>query len=154
MCSTVEVNMNSLNKKLVLYIEDDEDDQALCNMALEDSQLEVDLQFLNDGQSAMDYFEKISQDDSRDSWPKLLLLDLSMPAINGWDSLAAFRSYEALRSIPVVIFTTSNSPRDRMRAYKEGANAYMVKPAGLQDLTECLEVTFTYWLNIVTAEGM
>ncbi len=144
--------MDDLNKRLVIYIEDDEDDQDLCNMALEDSQLDVDLQFLNDGNSAIEYFEKISQDDSRDSWPKLLLLDLSMPAINGWDLLAVFRGHEALRSIPVVIFTTSNSPRDRSRAYAEGANAYMVKPAGLKDLTECLEVTFTYWLNIVAAE--
>lgn len=141
--------MTSTGKPLVVYVEDDEEDQELCRFALEDSNVAVDMQFISDGQSAMEAIDAYAADETRTNRPRLVLLDLSMPAVNGWDLLTHIRSKSELYSIAVVVFTTSNSPSDMQKAYRMGANAYMVKPAGLEALSECFCTTIKYWTEIV-----
>ena len=136
-------------KPVVIYVEDDEDDQELCRFALEESDTSVDLRFISKGQDALDYIDSLLEDEQGENYPSLFILDLNMPAINGWDILKKLRSHKELASVPAVVFTTSISPRDREAAYKGGANAYMVKPAGLAELQSCLGVTLKYWTECV-----
>lgn len=134
---------------LVAYIEDDEDDQELCQLALEGTDVTASLHFISDGQSALDYLASLTVEDASQQKPSLVMLDLNMPAINGWDILQALRNNPNLKCLPVVVFTTSISPRDREQAYRMGANAYTVKPAGLRELGECLSITIKYWTECV-----
>ena len=146
--------MSTPNRPLVIYVEDDEDDQELCNFALEGCETDFELRFFADGRKVIDYVMELEKDPSGASQlPALVLLDLSMPAVNGWDVLEVLRSQPEFRKIPVVIFTTSNSPRDRSMAYEKGANAYMVKPAGLKELSALLHTSFKYWLDMVYQGG-
>lgn len=145
--------MDAKTKPLVVYIEDDEDDQELCRIVLEDVNIEMDFRFIGDGQSASEYIDRLALNSSPEDRPALILLDLSMPAINGWDLLRKFRSIESLTNVPLVVFTTSNSPSDRNQAYAEGANAYTVKPAGLKELGDYFDITLSYWLKFACPEN-
>ncbi len=145
--------MTNAEPPLVIYIEDDIEDQELCQFALEKSQMDINMQFIGDGQGAMAYFDGFCSDEVGRQRPKLVLLDLNMPAISGWDLLRHIRAKPELRCVPVLVFTTSHAPRDLRLAYEEGANAYMVKPAGLDALTECFETTMRYWLHTVVSDS-
>ncbi|NLX96868.1 MAG: response regulator [Rhodopirellula sp.] len=79
------------------------------------------------------------------SLPDVILLDLSMPNMDGFEVLAEVKSVPLLRRIPVVVFSTSGDQEDVDRAYEEGANSYVLKPARLDDLKQSLELVATYW---------
>lgn len=79
------------------------------------------------------------------SLPDVILLDLNMPNMDGFEVLAEVKSAPLLRRIPVVVFSTSGDQEDVDRAYEEGANSYVLKPARLDDLKQSLELVATYW---------
>ena len=80
--------------------------------------------------------------------PAVVLLDLNMPKINGWEVLRQIKNDARLRTIPIVVFTSSNEASDCYRSYQLGANAYVVKPASLRQLAAALEGVRAFWIAV------
>ena len=86
--------------------------------------------------------------------PAVVLLDLNTPGMDGRGALAAIRQHEALRQLPVVVFSTSGNPSDVANCYARGANAYHVKPVRYDEHLHVLDQIFSYWLSAVTLPGV
>ena len=80
--------------------------------------------------------------------PRLILLDLKLPKINGMEVLKLLKSNERTKCIPVVVFTSSNEARDRMESYKLGANSYLVKPLDADQFADHIKQIINYWINL------
>jgi CheY-like chemotaxis protein len=120
----------------ILVAEDDSADAYFLQRAFSRSGIPVRLQFVRDGQEAVDYLrgEGPFADRSVHPMPHLVLLDLKMPRLNGFDVLEWIRQEPAFKHLMVVIFSASDEPRDIGRAYTLGANEYLVKPHSIEEL--------------------
>jgi CheY-like chemotaxis protein len=116
----------------VLLVEDSPADIYIVRESLQKHMKEVNLQVLNDGEKAFALIEAAEADDSAPS-PALLILDLNLPKRSGQEILQRIRQSSKLARIPVVIFTSSDSPADRAETTKLGATAYFRKPADLEE---------------------
>lgn len=136
----------------LLIADDDENDYVLLNCAARRAQLPAQLCWVKDGLELLEYLR--GQGGYRDSasYPKpaLLLLDLNMPRKNGREALQEIRQDPGLRSLPVVILTTSRSAEDIQLSYEAGANSFITKPAEFQRLVEIMEVLKRYWFELVS----
>jgi CheY-like chemotaxis protein len=134
----------------ILIAEDDPDDQLLTREALQESRISNTVCFVNDGQELLDYLRQAglyaAEPPSR---PDLILLDLNMPRKDGREALAEIKADPALRSIPVIILTTSKADEEIQRAYDLGANSYIVKPVTFDGLVGAVRVLAQYWFSIV-----
>jgi two-component system response regulator len=135
----------------VLSAEDDADFRLLVKRAVDRSALGIDLRFVEDGEQLLDYLRRDgsyagSEDAPR---PRLVLLDLNLPRTDGRDALRAIKADPALRSIPVVVFTTSNAAEDVDLCYDLGANAFVRKPMDMAALTDLVSTIGHYWLDVV-----
>jgi CheY-like chemotaxis protein len=134
----------------ILIAEDDPDDQLLTREALEESRINNTVCFVNDGQELLDYLRHrgwyAAQPPPR---PDLILLDLNMPRKDGREALAEIKADPALRSIPVIILTTSKADEEIQRAYDLGANSFIVKPVTFDGLVSAVRVLAQYWFSIV-----
>lgn len=79
--------------------------------------------------------------------PEMILLDINLPGMNGFEVLQHVRSKTAYKNIPVIMFTSSDDDNDIKKSYEFGANAYLIKPDSLNSLKEVLEDTFNFWLK-------
>ncbi len=131
----------------ILVADDDAQDTMLVKMAVERSALGLKLESVRDGEEAIDYLLGKSPFTDRQAhpFPKLLLLDLKMPRVNGFDVLDFVRREPALRQLPIVIFSSSDDPKDIRRAYESGANSYLCKPHSNEDLSALLKALEDYW---------
>ena len=121
---------------LVLLVDDDLGDVLMIREALEDrTSGERVVHVANDGEEALRFLRREGEHSAAPR-PDVVLLDLNMPRMDGRQVLAAVKSDEALRKIPVVVLTTSNAPEDILGSYDLHANAYVTKPMSLDDLTE------------------
>ena len=120
----------STSKKLILLAEDDENDVFFMRRALQKAEIGLPLQVVRDGQQAIDYLNGEGEfgDRGRHPLPSIILLDLKMPFLNGFEVLSWVGSQVSLNEIPVVILTSSAEERDRRKAAELGAKAYFVKP--------------------------
>ena len=109
--------------------------------------LEAKLEFVEDGQQLMDYLER------EGARPDLILLDLNMPRIDGRDALRMIKENPRLRSIPVVVLTTSKSEDDVRGCYDLGANSYVTKPSHFDDLITSMQKLEEYWSQVVRLPG-
>ena len=136
----------------ILYAEDDPDDRALMRHALDEIGLADDLRFVEDGEEAMAYLrrEGAYADPATAPDPALLLLDLNMPRMDGREVLAAIRSDARLRTLPVIVLTTSDSDEAVRSSYAMGANSYVVKPPSFEQLVGVMRDLGHYWANVVT----
>ena len=116
----------------VLLVEDSPADIYIVRESLKKHLRDVDLQVLSDGEKAFDLIEATESDDTAPS-PALLILDLNLPKRSGQEVLKRIRESSKLGRIPVVIFTSSDSPTDRAETTKLGATAYFRKPADLEE---------------------
>jgi CheY-like chemotaxis protein len=134
----------------ILIIEDDENDEILLRRAFDFTGQEIPMHFARDGAQAIDYLSGIGHyaDRSRYPLPTLVLLDLKMPGLTGFDVLRWLRSQPALLRVPVVVLSGSMWPGDIDEAYRLGANSYLVKPAKRQDLIEIVQMASTYWFQM------
>ena len=115
--------------KPILLVEDDPRDLELTLLALERSQLANDVVVVRDGEAALDYLMRSGEYAQRtEGNPAVILLDLKLPKVNGLEVLQAVRATEPLRSVPVVMLTSSHEESDVLRSYQLGVNAYVVKP--------------------------
>lgn len=122
----------------ILHVEDDPNDTLLLEHACRKAGVIFDLQAVSDGDQAMAYLRGINaySDRAKHPMPRLILLDLKMPRVSGFDVLAWLRSEDGLRELPVVVLTSSNHDADVKRAYELGAKSYLVKPVGFEALVE------------------
>ncbi len=119
----------------VLLVEDSAADVYLIREALKGENLEFDLQVIQDGEEAAKLL--MALENSRQSWPDVVLLDLNMPRCEGREVLQRIKQTPGGHSIPVIVITSSNSPADREDVFKLGATSYFRKPS---DLNEFLKI--------------
>ncbi|RYF55603.1 MAG: response regulator [Comamonadaceae bacterium] len=132
--------------KPILLVEDDLRDQELTLLALEKSQLANDVVVLRDGAQALDYLRREGEYSSReDGRPAVILLDLKLPKVNGLEVLEAVRNDPELRSIPVVMLTSSQEESDLVRSYELGVNAYVVKPVEFKLFVSAIADLGVFW---------
>jgi CheY-like chemotaxis protein len=134
---------------VVVLVEDNEDHAELIKRILSEQVSPLRLIHLTDGQAVLDYLNReIPYTDPLSSpRPHLILLDLRLPKIDGLEIVRIIKRSKTLRSIPVVILTTSTAERDISRAYDNYVNSYLVKPVGFEQFRELLEELRSYWLD-------
>jgi two-component system response regulator len=132
----------------ILLVEDNPGDVRLTQEALKENKIRNNLHVTKDGVDAMHFLRKINgyKDAPR---PDLILLDLNLPKKDGREVLTEIKTDEELRSIPVVILTTSADEDDVAKAYQMYANCYVRKPIDLNRFIEVVKVIENFWLSIV-----
>ena len=139
--------MNGSKQGTLLVVEDNDDDFLFTERAFKKSRFANPLVRTRNGEEALDYLYQRGQfaDAPR---PAMMLLDLNMPGINGYTVLEKIKSDPSLRSIPVVVLTTSDDPRDIEKCYDIGANSYVHKPVDLPGFIEAIARLKDYWFEI------
>jgi CheY-like chemotaxis protein len=142
---------NGKKSVVVLVADDDPDDCLLIKEAFKKGVLVNGLRFVEDGEELMDYLRRRGKYANPSSSPRpgIILLDLNMPRKNGREALKEIKSDPNLRSIPVVILTTSKDEEDILRSYDLGANSFITKPVTFPGLIDAVKSLGKYWLEIV-----
>ena len=132
----------------ILMVEDSESDLKLAQIALRNARLLNQLNFVQDGVEAMRYLRREGGygDAPR---PDIILLDLNLPKKNGHEVLAEIRADDGLRSIPVVVLTTSDSDHDVLKSYELSANCFITKPVDMGKFMEVVRSLEHFWVKIV-----
>ncbi len=137
--------------RTILMADDDADDCLLVKAALRETNQPHDLRIVRDGQQLLDYLRR--RGDYRQPLdaprPHLVLLDLKMPRKDGREALAELKADARLRSIPIVVFTTSTARDDIAFCYRMGVNSYITKPATFRGIVELLTTLTKYWFELV-----
>jgi CheY-like chemotaxis protein len=144
--------MSTINPALtILLADDDEEDRAMTIDALRERRVANEIRCVTDGQELVDYlFRRGAYADGADApMPGLILLDLNMPRKDGREALAEMKTDPTLRSIPVVVLTTSRAEEDIVRTYDLGVNSFISKPVTFNGLVQAMDVFSRYWLEIV-----
>jgi two-component system, response regulator len=139
--------MNSNAQIEIILVEDNQDDAALVIRALKKNNLANKLVHLKDGAEALDFiFGKLADEDLMTKAPKVILLDLKMPKVNGMEVLEKVKSDPRTKMIPVVVLTSSAEDPDIKRCYDLGANSYIVKPVEFDNFSKAVADLGWYWL--------
>jgi CheY-like chemotaxis protein len=132
--------------KPILLVEDNPNDLELTLVALEKSQLANEVIVLRDGAEALDYLRQAGNwADRPPGNPAVILLDLKMPKVDGLEVLQIVRSTAELKSVPVVMLTSSREEQDLLRSYELGVNAYVVKPVEFREFVEAIADLGVFW---------
>ena len=136
---------------VILFADDDKDDQQLVREAFEDNRIKNQLHFVNNGKDLLDYLRRKGQFRDPQSSPKpdLILLDLNMPKIDGREALDEIKKDHNLKRIPVVILTTSKAEEDVIRSYNLGVNSFITKPVTFEGMVKIVRLLDEYWFQIV-----
>lgn len=132
----------------ILLVEDDPADQKLIKISLKNQLIANDIKVANNGEEALDYLHNIKPNDSDNPRPDLILLDLNMPGMGGKEFLRQIKLEENLKTIPVIILTTSESERDIFDSYKLQASGYIHKPVTLEEFKTIMEKIESYWFMV------
>jgi CheY-like chemotaxis protein len=135
----------------ILIADDDVDDRMLASDALAECRLANELHFVEDGEELMDYLHHRGEYANPLSAPVpgLILLDLKMPRKDGREALQEIKADPLLRSIPVVMLTTSKAEEDIVRTYALGASSFITKPVTFEGLVHIMKTLARYWFEIV-----
>jgi two-component system response regulator len=140
--------MNDFADIEILLVEDNPTDAEMALRALKKSFLNK-VFWVQDGVEALDFLRCTGSYESRPhQLPKLVLLDMKMPRLDGFSVLRELKSAEGTRSIPVVMMSSSSQDRDLAKAYQLGVNGYAVKPIHFEELVEALGRIGMYWLRV------
>ena len=133
----------------ILLVEDNPADIKITQRALKESGAPVELLVVRDGQEAVDYLLRQGPHAGADGWrsPDLILLDLNLPGMTGREVLERVRNTPALRTVPVIVLTTSCRQEDVHDMYAAGANTYIEKPQDFGRFVEVLRTIERYWLD-------
>lgn len=132
----------------IILVEDNPYDVEMTMTALKKNNLANNVRVLQDGAEAVDYIFCSGQyaEKQFSQCPKVILLDLKLPKIDGIEVLRRIREDERTRLVPVVVLTSSNEDRDRLETYKLGINSYIVKPVDFDQFIKAVEEIGLYWL--------
>ena len=132
--------------KPILLVEDNPHDLELTLIALEKSQLANEVIIMRDGAEALDYLHGRGQFAERQQGnPTVVLLDLKLPKVDGLEVLREIRNSAHLKSIPVVMLTSSKEEQDLLRSYELGVNAYVVKPVDFNEFVRAIADLGVFW---------
>jgi len=134
----------------ILLIEDSELDAEITIRALRKNNISSHIVHLSDGVKALDFLFGVGDYKYRDTSqkPRLILLDLKMPKVDGIEVLSALKSNAETRAIPVVVLTSSKENPDVNKCYDLGVNSYIVKPVGFQNFMDAIASSGIYWMLI------
>lgn len=154
-----EVSGNSLNvdpnTKTILYAEDDDSYSLLLECALKQGGFKETLRHVWNGAEAIAYIKGEGKyaDRTQFPFPSVVLADLKMPCVSGFDLLHWIRRESTSPHLPVVVLTNSDEMKDVRRAYEMGANSFLLKPINVEDLRETLTALDHFWLRCNILEG-
>jgi CheY-like chemotaxis protein len=131
----------------ILHVEDDPNDVLLVQRALKKASAPFNILSVSDGDRALSYLAGAQEFGNREEYPfpHLVLLDLKMPRKSGLEVLEWIREQPTLKRLLVVVFTSSKHDQDINRAYDLGANSYLVKPVGFEELVTTMKQIYNYW---------
>ena len=132
----------------ILLVEDNPADVELTRQGLLQGKIANNLHVVTDGEQALDFLHKRGEYTEAIS-PDLILLDLNLPGKDGREVLADIKADEHLRTIPVVVLTTSNAHEDVVKTYQLHANAFMTKPVQFPKFVEMVQSISSYWFSLV-----
>ncbi|OFW05361.1 MAG: two-component system response regulator [Acidobacteria bacterium RIFCSPLOWO2_02_FULL_68_18] len=140
--------MDELQEVLLLLVEDNPRDAELTLRALRSHRLANRVVHVADGQEALDWLFAAGpyRDRNADDRPKIVLLDLKLPKVDGLEVLRRMRSDERTRLVPVVVLTSSREERDVVESYRLGVNSYIVKPVEFENFAAAVAEAGHYWL--------
>lgn len=134
---------------LLLVVEDSNEDFEVLQRFIKRSPVNVSIERCVSGEQALAFLQPCDQA-LTPVRPGLILLDLNLPGTDGREVLRQVKQDQQLRTIPVVIFTTSNSPKDVEDCYQYGVNSYIVKPINFEQLKRDIQALLEYWFEITT----
>jgi CheY-like chemotaxis protein len=137
-----------MHESTILIAEDEEIDVILLTRAFRAAGVENPIQVVHDGLEALDYLGTLQSPLSVVSLPVLFLLDINMPRCTGLEVLERLHDSPLHRAIPIVVFSSSNHPSDVEKAYRLGANAYLVKPTSTTQRDEMIRTIRAFWLQL------
>jgi two-component system, response regulator len=141
--------MISSNGPEILLVEDNLNDAELAIRALMMNHPDRIIVHVQDGEEALNYFfpKTPHSMEVNDRLPSLVLLDLKLPKVDGFEVLKILKNHPVTRLIPVVILSSSAEKKDILESYQQGANSYIVKPVDFDDYRETISSLGNYWLN-------
>ncbi len=142
--------MTAIDAVDILLVEDNPNDSELTLRALRKNHLANNIFCVEDGADALDFIFRRGRfaDRAAGAWPRVILLDVKLPKVNGLEVLKEVKSHEETRLIPVVMVTSSREDPDIKSAYELGANSYVVKPVDFESFQEAMVNVGLYWLLI------
>jgi CheY-like chemotaxis protein len=133
----------------ILLVEDNANDVELTLAALNEYHLVNDVDVVRDGEEALDYLYKRGKYESRETQePAVVLLDLKLPKVDGLEVLEKIKADDNLKTVPVVMLTSSREEQDLVRSYQLGVNAYVVKPVEFGEFMNALKELGLFWAVI------
>ncbi|HEY7773228.1 MAG TPA: response regulator [Marinagarivorans sp.] len=135
----------------ILMADDDDDDRLMTQDALSESRVLNNFHYVSDGVELLAYLRREEQyaDTEKYPFPSIILLDLNMPRKDGREALLEIKNDPKLRSIPIVILTTSKDQEDKIHGYDLGAASYISKPVTFDGLVDLMKALGKYWVEFV-----
>lgn len=147
--------LSQLSSKILL-VEDNEHDVFAVQRALDKSGVRNPMLHFRTGEELFDYLKR--QDETEDPeqqiMPAIILLDLNLPTITGYDVLNVLKGHEQLKRVPIIVFSSSNDERDIQACFEAGANSYIVKPMTFAGLIKAIAELYDYWFEIAVLPKM
>lgn len=140
--------MENLNEVEILIVEDNPNDAEMALRALKKNKLTNNVLMVDDGEDALDFIFRRGEYSGRnnESAPKMILLDLKLPKVNGLEVLREIKSNPETKMIPVIVLTSSKEESDIVESYKLGVNSYIVKPVDFDKFVDAVRELGLYWL--------
>ena len=138
-----------INEVEVLLVEDSPEDRELALLSFQRNHLANNIQIARDGEEALDIlFNRGEHANARPSRPKVILLDIKLPKVDGLEVLRAIKADERTKMIPVVVMTSSAEQKDMVESYRLGVNSYVQKPVDFAKFQDVMKQLGFYWLAI------
>ncbi len=136
----------------LLVVEDSDEDFAAFERIVRRSSFTSPIYRCGDGDQALDFLQRTGDYANPDLVPRpsLILLDLNLPGTDGREVLGEVKQNEDLKTIPILVFTTSSNPRDIETCYEKGVNGYIIKPIDIRKLTRTIQLIVEYWFEATT----
>ncbi len=144
-----------MNKETILLVEDDPDEAELALFGFSQVGERYDIQLVQNGEEALEFLFATGRHSDRTAQrtPSLIILDLDLPRVNGFEVLRQLRQTQEYRYTPVVILTTSDEQSDILQGYQLGVNSYLCKPVDFESFADLLQQVSEYWLRTNTQPG-
>ena len=131
----------------ILVVEDNPEEVILMQKAFKKTELGIAIQFVSNGEEAIDYLSGVDRFSNRSNHPEpdVVIMDLKMPRKGGFEVLEWFRNLQEGALIPIIVLTSSNRDADIQRAYSLGANSYFLKPTSFEEFRNLMKTIYDYW---------